>query len=95
MFPNNIHMNARSYFDRKREPEDMSASKQRKKVTNDDKYTVEIWSLQNNNEYHREDGKKVDFSSTLRASYSAPALPIEDACRKTAPAWFSSHGVIF
>lgn len=91
LFPNDIHSNLKSYFDRPRKPEDMTASRQRKKVTDKDKLKVESWSLQVSREYQ----VKVDFSKVLR-SESAPALPTAGSQSKKAPlVWFSSHGVIF
>jgi len=106
MFTNKIHFGARSYFSRPREPEDMAASRQRKKATEADKLKVD-WSLQ--------DHASVDFPTTLRAA-SAPVLPTatrestgsrrkpaepeesqvsKRQTRKKRPDWFSSHGVKF
>lgn len=86
LFHNGQHTNMKSYFDRRREAEDMAASRQRKKVTNKDKLKID-WSLQ---DY----GSKMEYHKTLRTE-SAPELSTVSKMRKTAPAWFSSHGVVF
>lgn len=89
MFSNDIHANLKSYFDRRREAEDYAASRRRKKLKDKDKLRIE-WSL---SEYP----SKVDFSTSLRTE-SAPALLDCDTSKKkkkTAPTWFSSHGILF
>jgi len=88
LFSNDIHMNLKSYFDRPREAENMSGIRQRKKLSKKDKLKMN-WSLQ---EYP----SKFEYTTTLRAQ-STPHLAITDQpkMRKTAPAWFSSHGVVF
>jgi hypothetical protein len=90
MFSNDIHCNLKSYFSRKREPEDMAASKLRKKVTDDEKLKID-WSLQVNKEFF---SSKTDYHTSLRAE-SAPALSSGSEKQKKPPAWFSSHGVLF
>lgn len=87
LFVNNIHTNAKAYFDRPREPEEMAGIKQRKKATDKTKLKTSNWSLQ-------EHGGSVDLAKTLRTE-SAPTLAIADQQRKNPPAWFSGHGVIF
>jgi len=94
LFVNNIHTNAKAYFDRPREPEEMAGIKQRKKATDKTKLKTGNWSLE-------EHGGTVDLAKTLRiggticGSLSAPTLAIADQRQKNPPAWFSSHGVIF
>jgi len=95
-FPNHIHTNMKSYFDRPKEAEDMAASRQKHKLTDKEKVDkcagVSNWALQ-------EGGCQVtnNYPKSLRPDRadSAPALPTDCTQKKKPPAWFSSHGVTF
>lgn len=66
IFVNEIHTNLKNYFDRPRVPAEMAGSRQRKKVTEEEKLKVDNWSMQLY-------GPPQDFTKLLR-SESAPLL---------------------
>lgn len=66
IFVNEVHTNLKNYFDRSRVLEEMAGSRQREKITDQDKLKVDNWSMQLY-------GPPQDFSKLLR-SESAPEL---------------------
>lgn len=85
-FLNDIHTNLKSYFDRPREPEEMSGAKKTKNSSLSEKLGVD-WSLQ--------EVGCIDYPPTLRSN-SVPVLSKEGARKHNQkPSWFSSHGVTF